>query len=185
MEWVTIPSRSVTHEDGRHVDVPPFEVARHPVAVHDFAAFVQETGYVTTAERSGEPVSFRDHGGAVVGIETPVEQQSVAFISWDDATAFARHHGWRLPTDEQWLAAAVVDWLSEIDEAQYWTEAFGNRVIDMNGPEWTSTTPRDDLAVVRSHPRYALFHGWTNREGNFKTLPRQYYNEIIGFRVVR
>ena len=40
------------------VSVEPFEIARHPVTNREFAAFVDATGYVTTAERPLDPADF-------------------------------------------------------------------------------------------------------------------------------
>ncbi|MBD8079441.1 formylglycine-generating enzyme family protein [Cellulosimicrobium arenosum] len=40
------------------VDVAPFEIARTPVTNREFAAFVAETGYVTTAELAPDPADF-------------------------------------------------------------------------------------------------------------------------------
>lgn len=111
----------------RTVEVSPFAIARSPVTNDEFARFVEDTGYVTTAERLGAavfvcpdgPTDLHDPswwlfnadaswrapegpGSDVAGRgDHPVVQ-----VSLEDASRFAAWCGARLPTEEEWEYAA-------------------------------------------------------------------------------
>ncbi|GAB2534075.1 formylglycine-generating enzyme family protein [Brachybacterium huguangmaarense] len=118
----------------RPVHVPAFRIDAACVTVEEFAAFVADTGHVTTAERLGWSYVFAPHLDAAVRRASPrpagtpwwraVEgarwdapegpgsdaaargDHPVVHVSVDDARAFAAWCGMRLPREAEWERAA-------------------------------------------------------------------------------
>ncbi len=94
------------NERPRHgVELEPFWIDRTPVTNEAFAAFVAETDAEPPMywERDGEGGWGRTSMGRTESLD-PAEP--VIHVSWDQADAFARWAGKRLPTEFEWEAAA-------------------------------------------------------------------------------
>lgn len=85
-------------EPETELELPAFEIDLTPVTNAQFQRFVEATGYVTEAEgRPGAPQTWRTFSDRA--------DHPVVFVSYDDAEAYCRWAGKRLPTADEWKKA--------------------------------------------------------------------------------
>lgn len=106
------------------VQVRDFWIAKHEVTVAQFAQFVKETGYQTSAEKAGFTYVWDGSGKKRYGINwrhdlagntrpKSEHQHPVIYVSWNDALAYCRWLNrkpgkkYRLPTEAVWEFAAL------------------------------------------------------------------------------
>ena len=169
---VYVPGGTVTMGDVRgnpdeapvfETQVAPFFLDAHPVTVAQFRAFVEATGYVTEAERFGNAAVHVEGGGWTMvdgaswhhplGPDAPAapDDHPVTQVSWNDADAYARWAGKRLPTEIEWEHAArgarderrPYAWGRNLEEngqyrANTWQGAFPARNTAVDGYRYTS-----------------------------------------------
>lgn len=133
--WIAIEGgiRKIGHEGGgfafdnecpRHETlVPPFRLARRPITCGEFRAFMEDDGYSrpelwlsagwSTAREQGwtAPLYWQQEDGAWMqftlgGLREVAAAEPVCHVSFYEADAYARWAGARLPTEEEWEAAA-------------------------------------------------------------------------------
>jgi formylglycine-generating enzyme required for sulfatase activity len=93
-----------------------FAIDRTEASIAEFRAFAQATGLATAAERNG---GGHEYAGGWVRrpgwtYEAPAGRpgnggEPAAHITWEEAQAFCRHRGGRLPSMAEWRLAAYTE----------------------------------------------------------------------------
>lgn len=136
--------------EGHMVFVAEFMIDLTEVTTGAFAAFVEQTGYVTVAEQQGDPVSWRKFASG------DLKNHPVVFMAWDDATAYCSHVGKRLPSEVEWEKAARGDDARLWPWGNSWNEEWLNSLESGYG----RTTP------VGAYPNGASPYGIADLAGN-------------------
>jgi iron(II)-dependent oxidoreductase len=170
------------NECPRHVvDLPEFEIDRLPVTVGDWIEFMD-------AEGAAEPLHW--NGTA------PDPRQPVVHVSWDEAHAYARFRGKRLPTEPEWEKAASWDSATGASYRYPWGEgapspALANLDQTGLGPAPAGAYP-DGASPTGALGMLGDQWEWTATEfapyAGFRAHPYREYSEVFfggGYRVLR
>ncbi|WP_321492593.1 SUMF1/EgtB/PvdO family nonheme iron enzyme [uncultured Desulfobacter sp.] len=147
-------------------DMPTVYMGKYPVTNALFEIFIEQTGYVTTAERRGVGTvyhsRFKKQGEKVIWSKQagssivkgacwyqPLGPGStlhgkrnhpVVQISVDDAFAYASWIGRRLPTEAEWEAAARTDMAFKYP----WGNEFDPKLLNIESSGFADTSPVDE-----------------------------------------
>ena len=170
------------NEHPRHVvDLPAFEIDRLPVTVADWIEFMD-------AEGAEEPLHW--NGTA------PESRLPVMHVSWDEAAAYARFRGKRLPTEAEWEKAASWDPATGASYRYPWGEAapspaLANLDQTAFGPAPAGAYP-DGASPCGALGMVGDQWEWTGSEfapyPGFRAHPYREYSEVFfgrGYRVLR
>jgi hypothetical protein len=169
--FIAVPRKVVQFEDGTKVDVTPFEIAKYPVSVGQFEAFTAATGYKTSAEQE-DYETFRDN--QFIG-DIPADKRAnlgVNCLSYQDALAYCDWARVRLPTEAEWLAAAVIDdRVREDHELDIIRTELRKKptAIVVGAAEMTGTVVNERFVVVRCGPYLVRGQRDLSRSDNRRT----------------
>jgi len=191
-EFIHIPAKEVEFEDRKRVAVASFSIASRPVTLGEFEDFVHTTGYLTLAEKRGSSDTFRHHCG-LSGLSAMARKGvPVQFIALADAQAFCKHVGFRLPTEAEWLAGAVLASneieLTAWEELQMRSRPTPANALEVSNWDITSTGLPDGRLVARRGPLHFLKNGWREQpllDFNRRFVSNDYFDISITFRLAK
>ncbi len=152
------------------VQVSDFWISKYEITHAEFAAFVEDTGYETEAEKFGTGRILRDgrfvyspgftwkepHGpGSTV---TEPDRYPVVQVSWNDGVAYTRWlsrqtgQAWRLPTEAEWEYACR----GGTQTTYWWGDDFDQTNVNTAGA-WRpggAPWPRDEHTLITPIDRY-------------------------------
>ena len=143
----------------RTVTLRAFYIQNAEVSNAEFREFVRATGH-------REPFTWREFK-----YDEALADRPVVGVSWEDAQAFARWSGRRLPTEDEWEAAMrstsgnVLPWTQPPPSLRLATLAERDRFAGGGDSEWYASYVARSMPV-RSFPELCtaggLYHGATN-----------------------
>jgi iron(II)-dependent oxidoreductase len=135
--WVPIPPGAFAmgagqegfaydNERPRHtVELPAFQIASLPVSSESWLRFAESGGYERREwwSQAGWQWLEEQNGSDHPAIASRHLRAPACHVSWFEADAFARAHGARLPTEEEWEKAAASGVLAGVGMVWEWTQS--------------------------------------------------------------
>ena len=147
------------------VTVAPYYLDKFEVTNRQYQVFVKDTGHRTPAHSVDPSFDFWD------GVTFPEEiaDQPVVNVCWDDATAYAKWAGKRLPTEAEWEYAA-----RGITDRKYpWGDQSPEEVKIPYGVIWNG---KRNYQAVGSNPSSASPFGIMDLGGNVAEWVFDFYD---------
>ncbi|MCP9463568.1 MAG: formylglycine-generating enzyme family protein [Nitrospira sp.] len=169
-EMITIPAGPFirgTEEGGlderpsRMIYLDEFSIDRYEVTNHQYQQFVVATGH----RKPSLPARYAKGGGKMKGPNQPV-----VYVSWEDADAYCRWKGRRLPTEAEWEKAM------RGTDGRLWP--WGNKEL-ANGANWARVYDGHEVsAPVGSFKMDRSPYGVMDGAGNVMEWVADWYQEM-------
>ncbi len=144
----------------RTINLDAYWIDRHEVTQHHYAQFVAATGH----RKAAPPSRYAKNISKMTG-----ENQPIMYVSWEDAEAYCRWKGKRLPTEAEWEKAM------RGADGRLWP--WGNQP-DMLAANWGSVKDGyEGTAPVGSFPRDVSPFGVADGAGNIMEWVGDWYGE--------
>lgn len=189
IDIIEVPEKRIQTEDGEWHVVSSFRVSRKPITVGQFEQFCRDTGFESLAEREKNWETFRENQ-ALDGLSKVAQRNaSAVYLSYSDATAYANHYGQRIPSEFEWMSAAVGEWIElDLSPQEYFlrlVQPIGYNLIEVSSLEWVVAEEKSSPLVKRCGPLRFLKKGWKNDPSiNRRLCEEDGYDISTRFRVV-
>lgn len=144
------------------VEIDAFYIDRNPITNAQYKKFMEETG-------NNEPTFWKDNR-----FNNP--NQPVVGVSWDDAIAYAKWAGKRLPKEKEWEKAS-----RGTDGREY---PWGNTKPDKDHAVFNLDISTGAPAIIETHPLGVSSHGCHDMSGNVWEWCQEWYT-VGKYRIVR
>jgi hypothetical protein len=187
--FIAVPKKQIRLEDDRRVTVESFRIAQYPVSIAQVSRFVAETGYVTVAEQRHDEFHFRHHPGISIVPREKRTQLPAEWVCYLDAIAYCKWARVRLPTEEEWVAAAVLDetiYADREQEIRRYDELSESPMAlkQKSSREITSTLADSSHVILREGPGY-IWRSDRSVWRYFRSTASVRHYASVGFRVCK
>lgn len=177
--FIAVQRKSIELEDGTCQVVEPYLISRNRVTIQQFSTFCRTTGYQSIAEQRGQP-SFLNNDSVISLSEAERSECAAYCLTYCDADAYCKWTQLRLPTESEWLAAAIIDdtiYSPRAGKDKYFKNGrsilFGREdVIDLfgEGYEITASVDSEGRVVARSGPKYYRVSDWISKVNVYRQV---------------
>jgi hypothetical protein len=190
IHFIKVPEKLIYTETQTNIRVPSFEISKYPITVGQYKKFTNATDYKTTNERKGCYLTYFNNDFLIGMSLKEKESTAASCISYNDAIEYCKWAGVRLPSDHEWLSAAVLDWKIEYKDDDITEELIQKNIskplaLQRLSSEWIGEyITKSDSAYVREGPVYLLEKGWKKPKQR-KKYPTKYTDLLLQFRVCK